>query len=142
MLPRQGKGSVTMWKRFTENARQTFISAQTIAQAKGAELVEPEHLWLALCSRGCTQAHAILKRADALGEADHDRQFSEEAKLVLQTAYSEDAALGHEVIGTGHLLLGLVAHGLGGERLGAEYVRRCLAESGPEDGELPSDPPA
>ena len=112
-----------MFERFTERARKVVVHAQEEALRLKHDWIGTEHLLLgllkedegiaarALNSRGVTldevreQTEAVL----GYGEEDTGGQapFTPRSKKVLEAALREALQLGHNYIGTEHLLLGL-----------------------------------
>jgi len=79
------------------------------------------------------QVHSILKRGDSDGGTLTQRPYTTRAKRVLELAARASESLGHQHIGTEHILLGLVeeAYGIGGQGLNAAGVTidRARAET-------------
>jgi ATP-dependent Clp protease ATP-binding subunit ClpC len=154
-----------MFERFTDRARRVVVEAQQEARALDHNYIGTEHLLLALIREGNGLGAKALEslgvRAEALraGVAemvDPGQQspsahipFTPRAKQVLRLALGEALRLGHNYIGTEHLLLALIqerdgvagqvlaAAGADLERVRAE-VERLLAEyqrrTGPDAG--------
>ena len=147
-----------MFERFTERARNTIIQAQNQARSLNHSYVGTEHILLGLLQDENTTAARILKalnitsddvRTEVLrivGQDDkpcNDIQlpFSERARTVLQITLREALALGHNYVGTGHILLGLARtnegiaarilqdHDTGTEKISNKIIR-VLAVSG------------
>jgi hypothetical protein len=122
-----------MFERFTDKARNTVILAQEEARALRHDHIGTEHLLLgllretdgagasALTSLGIGLAAARDRVAAAAAVAAQaqggsaPRQvalahipFTPQAKRTLELALREALQLGHDYIGTGHILLGLV----------------------------------
>ena len=119
-----------MFERFTEKARKVIILAREEAIRLGHSFVGTEHLLLGLIREGEGLAIAILKRLNvnvSAVKAEVERiisfgsessttgeiPFTPQAKKVLEYSISEARALGHNYIGTEHLLLGLIREGEG-----------------------------
>ncbi|MBI2081668.1 MAG: ATP-dependent Clp protease ATP-binding subunit, partial [candidate division NC10 bacterium] len=119
-----------MFERFTERARKVIILAREEAIRLGHTFVGTEHLLLGLIREGDGLAVAILKKLNvnmAAVKADVEKivsvgsevapageiPFTPQAKKVLEYAISEARSLGHNYIGTEHLLLGLIREGEG-----------------------------
>lgn len=119
-----------MFERFTERARKVIILAREEAIRLGHNFVGTEHLLLGLIREGDGLAIAILKKLNAnlaalkaevekivsIGsEVSHGGEipFTPQAKKVLEYAISEARSMGHNYIGTEHLLLGLIREGEG-----------------------------
>ncbi len=119
-----------MFERFTERARKVIILAREEAIRLGHNFVGTEHLLLGLIREGDGLAVAILKKLNvniaavkteiekivAVGNEfspGSEIPFTPQAKKVLEYAISEARSLGHNYIGTEHLLLGLIREGEG-----------------------------
>jgi ATP-dependent Clp protease ATP-binding subunit ClpA len=112
-----------MFERFTERARQVVVLAQEEARVLGHAYIGTEHLLLgllreqhgvggeALASLGLTLegARDSVRRIVGEGSGSPAAQipFSPRAKKALELALREAIRLGHEHIGTEHILLGL-----------------------------------
>jgi prophage maintenance system killer protein len=132
------------FERLTERARHTVTLAQEQARGLGHNYLGTEHLLLGLLAEGQGLAWRVL---DELGisaamvrgqvEAIIGRgpdapagpiPFTPRSKKVLELAGREAKGLGHNYVGTEHLLLGLVREGEGVAaqvlaRLGADRAR-------------------
>jgi ATP-dependent Clp protease ATP-binding subunit ClpC len=113
-----------VFERFTERARQVVVLAQDEAGALKHNYIGTEHLLLGLireeqglASRVLEELHVDLDSARAdvrrvVGEGDAVTSgqipFTPRAKKVLELSLREGLALGHNYIGTEHILLGLV----------------------------------
>ena len=113
-----------MFERFTEKARQVVVLAQDEAQALGHNYIGTEHLLLGLLREREGLAARVLHSLDVtveevraqvariVGRGDEVRAgmipFTPRAKKALELALREAQALGHNYIGTEHVLLGLV----------------------------------
>jgi ATP-dependent Clp protease ATP-binding subunit ClpA len=113
-----------MFERFTERARQVIVLAQDEARTLEHDYIGTEHLLLGLLreqdgvagrllsSLGITiddvrsQVLRIVGTGDEV--ASGQMPFTPRAKRVLELALREALSLGHDYIGTEHLLLGLV----------------------------------
>jgi ATP-dependent Clp protease ATP-binding subunit ClpC len=119
-----------MFERFTERARKVIILAREEAIRLGHNFVGTEHLLLGLVREGDGLAVAILKKLNVnitalKGEVEKivsvgsqvspagEVPFTPQAKKVLEYAISEARSMGHNYIGTEHLLLGLIREGEG-----------------------------
>ncbi len=119
-----------MFERFTERARKVIILAREEAIRLGHNFVGTEHLLLGLVREGDGLAVAILKKLSVnlstlKGEVEKvvsvgtqvspagEVPFTPQAKKVLEYGISEARSMGHNYIGTEHLLLGLVREGEG-----------------------------
>jgi len=123
-LPGLGRGELPL-DRFTSRARTTIAAASQEADAMSRAHIGPEHLLLGLLSEpnglaaralaalGATPGQ-IRERAGAgpaPGPAADPRQLplSDRAKAVLGRGFHAALELGHNYIGTEHILLGLLA---------------------------------
>lgn len=118
-----------MWQRFTERARKAIFYAQEEAQRFGTEYVSTEHMLLGLFRDGDSSAMSVLNDMgiswkDLKEEVEKHLPSSEwlhrsnmtltpRAKRVIDLAYDEARDLGHNYIGSEHLLLGLIREGDG-----------------------------
>ena len=118
-----------MFERFTHRARQVIILAQEEAKRLSHSALGPEHILLGIIREGegvASKALASLsidpqqmrtQIEDAIGRgerAPHDEvTFTPQAKRLLELALQEARELGHNYIGTEHLLLGLIREGDG-----------------------------
>ena len=112
------------WSRFTDRARTALASAQRLARAGRFEEVQPGHILLGLLADPdgvagrVLAAQAPLDRIGAavtttLGTGTHDHQgetvpFSPDARRVLAITLREALRLGHNYVGTEHVLLALL----------------------------------
>jgi hypothetical protein len=118
-----------MFKRFTARARRAIVLAQEEARLLHHDYLGTEHLLLGLLAEGegigaqalagagmtLDAARAGVEKITARGQKmpnGHIR-FTPEAKKVLGLALCEALELGHNYIGTEHLLLGLLKEGEG-----------------------------
>jgi ATP-dependent Clp protease ATP-binding subunit ClpC len=113
-----------MFERFTERARQVVVLAQEEARDLKHNYIGTEHLLLGLLREGDGVAARVLGSLEValedvrgeimriVGEGEHEAQgqipFTPRAKKVLELALREALSLGHNYIGTEHILLGLV----------------------------------
>ncbi|MHC4390332.1 MAG: ATP-dependent Clp protease ATP-binding subunit [Planctomycetota bacterium] len=114
-----------MFDRFTERARRVMGLARQEAQRFNHEYIGTEHILLGLIQEGSGVAANVLKNLDI--DLDKIRRevekivqtgpsmvtmgqlpFTPRAKKVLELAVEEASNLGHNYIGTEHLLLGLI----------------------------------
>jgi hypothetical protein len=112
------------WSRFTDRARTALAGAQRLAGAGQFEEVQPGHLLLGLLAdpdglaARALAAQAPLDRIGAavaatLGTGEHDHHgetvpFSPGARRVLAITLREALRLGHNYVGTEHILLALM----------------------------------
>ncbi len=113
-----------MFERFTERARQVVVLAQDEARALKHNYIGTEHLLLgllreeegiaarALQSLDITVEEVRAQVARIVGQGEEvttgQIPFTPRAKKVLELALREGLSLGHNHIGTEHVLLGLV----------------------------------
>ena len=113
-----------MFEQFTERARQVVVLAQEEARALRHEYIGTEHILLGLLREEEGLAARVLESLDitvervsvqvvriaGVGEEVGSGQipFTPRAKKVLELALREALSLGHNFIGTEHILLGLV----------------------------------
>lgn len=108
--------------RFTPRARNVVVSAQNAAHEAGNSEITPAHLLLALLTDPGALATTLLQNqgveTDAIRAAVHlpPRQedmpalipFSGPARKVLELTFREALRLGHNYIGTEHILLAML----------------------------------
>ena len=118
-----------MFERFTDRARRVVVLAQEEARMLDHNYIGTEHLLLGLIHEG---EGVAAKALEAMGiSLDAVRQqveaiigrgqqapsghipFTPRAKRVLELSLRESGQLGHNYIGTEHILLGLVREGEG-----------------------------
>jgi ATP-dependent Clp protease ATP-binding subunit ClpC len=134
-----------VFERFTDRARRVVVLAQEEARLLNHSHIGTEHLLLGLLHEGDGIAARALRDLDVSLESVRRRveetmgtgpdapgghiPFTPRAKTVLELSLREALALGHNHIGTEHLLLGLVREGGGGaaQVLGAD-LRRVRAQ--------------
>ncbi len=118
-----------MFERFTERARKVVYLAQQEAARLGHNVVGTEHLLLGLLSEGEGVAAKALESLDIRLDKIRDEvekiigsgetnpfgeiPFTPRAKRVLELAVDEGRQLGHNYVGTEHILLGLIREGEG-----------------------------
>jgi hypothetical protein len=108
--------------RFTPRARSLVVNAQTTAHDAGNAEIQPDHLILALltdptslaCKILTGQGHKLdaLRKAVTLPAKADDVPalipFSGQARKVLELTFREALRLGHNYVGTEHILLALL----------------------------------
>src|ERR687886_113270 len=103
---KEGRGHV--FERFTERARQVVVLAQDEARALKHNYIGTEHILLGLLR----EEEVLAQVARIVGQGDEvttgQIPFTPRAKKVLELALREALSLGHNYIGTEHILLGLV----------------------------------
>ncbi|KAL5979407.1 ATP-dependent Clp protease ATP-binding subunit ClpA cd4b, chloroplastic [Asimina triloba] len=121
--------TVAMFERFTEKAIKVIMLAQEEARRLGHNFVGTEQILLGLIGEGTGIAAKVLKSMginlkDARVEVEKiigrgsgfvavEIPFTPRAKRVLELSLEEARALGHNYIGSEHLLLGLLREGEG-----------------------------
>jgi ATP-dependent Clp protease ATP-binding subunit ClpC len=129
-----------MFERFTDRARRVVVQAQAEARRLEHDHIGPEHILLGLIDDGIggvaakalealgISVEAVRRRVeDIIGRGERAPSghipFTPQAKGLLSLALEESRALGHDYIGTEHILLGLI-------RGGDDVAARVLAELG------------
>lgn len=119
-----------MFNRFTERARKVIVYAKEEARRFNHDYIGTEHLLLGLIREGEGVAAAVLQKlgldldtirleVEKLVQPGPQTQvmgdipFTPRSKKALELSAEEARALGHNYIGTEHLLLGLVKEGEG-----------------------------
>jgi len=155
-----------MFERFTDRARRVVVLAQDEARLLNHNYIGTEHLLLGLLTEG----HGIAARAleglgvdlaevrrrveEIIGRGEHPQAghipFTPRAKKVLELSLREALDLGHDYIGTEHILLALAregegvaaqvltALGAGEEQIRAKVIQtltRAEPRPGPRSGE-------
>ena len=133
-----------MFERFTDRARRVVVLAQEEARMLSHNYIGTEHILLGLIHEGEGVAAKALESLGIQLEAVRGQveeiigqgsqapaghiPFTPRAKKVLELSLREALQLGHNYIGTEHILLGLIREGEGVAaqvlvRLGAELTR-------------------
>jgi ATP-dependent Clp protease ATP-binding subunit ClpC len=118
-----------MTVRFTDRARRVVVQAQEEARTLNHNYVGTEHILLGLIHEGEGAGAKALESLgisldtvrqlvqEIIGQGQHAPSghipFTPQAKKVLELALPESKALGHDYIGTEHILLGLIREGDG-----------------------------
>ena len=118
-----------MFERFTDRARRVLVLAQEEARLLNHGFIGTEHILLGLIHEGEGVAAKALEALDISLEAVRARvdetigpasstptgspPFTPRAKKVLELSLREALQLGHNYIGTEHILLGLLREGEG-----------------------------
>jgi ATP-dependent Clp protease ATP-binding subunit ClpC len=118
-----------VFERFTERARQVVVLAQDEARALNHNYIGTEHILLGLLREEEGLAARVLEGLDItveevraqvqrlVGQGDEPPTgqipFTPRAKKVLELSLKEALALGHNYIGTEHILLGVVRENKG-----------------------------
>src|ERR1041384_5608568 len=133
-----------MFERFTDRARRVLVLAQEEARLLNHNFIGTEHILLGLIHEGEGVAAKALESLGVSLEAVREKveetigpagssstgspPFTPRAKKVLELSLREALQLGHNYIGTEHMLLGLVREGEGVaaqvlQNLGADLSR-------------------
>jgi len=133
-----------MFERFTDRARRVVVLAQEEARMLQHDYIGTEHILLGLIHEGQGVAARALESLGISHEAVRQQveeiigqgqqapsghiPFTPRAKKVLELSLREAIQLGHNYIGTEHILLGLIREGDGVAaqvlvRLGADLDR-------------------
>jgi ATP-dependent Clp protease ATP-binding subunit ClpA len=136
-----------MYERFTDRARRAVVLAEQQARSLDHNYLGTEHLLLGLLAEGSgvgaqalnrlgadaeTIKRLVLDRVPGGGTAPSGHiPFTPRAKRVLELSLQEALALGHNYIGTEHILLGLLreAEGIGSQVLGTLGIDLDAARS-------------
>ncbi|MFD1716381.1 ATP-dependent Clp protease ATP-binding subunit [Georgenia deserti] len=118
-----------MFERFTDRARRVVVLAQEEARMLNHNYIGTEHILLGLIHEGEGVAAKALEALDIsleavrvqvteiIGEGQQSPSghipFTPRAKKVLELSLREALQLGHNYIGTEHILLGLIREGEG-----------------------------
>jgi ATP-dependent Clp protease ATP-binding subunit ClpC len=118
-----------MFERFTDRARRVVVLAQEEARMLNHNYIGTEHILLglihegegvaakALESLGISQEAVRQQVEEIIGQGQHASSghipFTPRAKQVLELSLREALQLGHNYIGTEHILLGLIREGEG-----------------------------
>ncbi|MYY86194.1 MULTISPECIES: Clp protease N-terminal domain-containing protein [unclassified Streptomyces] len=114
------------FSRFTERAKSTLVAAHNEAKGAGHDEVHTGHLVLGLLSEpDALAARAIVAQGISLEDVRHAAvaslpatasevpalvPYSVDSRKVLELTFREALRLGHNYIGTEHLLLALMEH--------------------------------
>src|SRR5579864_607540 len=133
-----------MFERFTDRARRVIVLAQEEARMLNHNYIGTEHILLGLVREGEGVAAEALESLEISLDAVRQQveeiigrgqeapsghiPFTPRAKKVLELSLRESLQLGHNYIGTEHILLGLIREGDGVAaqvlvRLGADLNR-------------------
>jgi ATP-dependent Clp protease ATP-binding subunit ClpA len=118
-----------MFERFTNQARRVVVLAQEESRSLNHNYIGTEHLVLGILREGQGTGAKALESLDVavdavrgevetrIGRGDQQQAghipFTPRAKKALELSLRESLALGHDYIGTGHLVLGLIRKGDG-----------------------------
>ena len=130
-----------MFERFTDRDRRVVVLAQEEARRLNHNYIGTEHILLGLIQEG--EGHAAKALAELninidsvrtevveiIGEGQQSPSghipFTPRAKKVLELSLREALQLGHNYIGTEHILLGLIREG---EGVAAQVLKKLGAE--------------
>ncbi len=161
-----GKAVFLLFERFTDRARRVVVLAQEEARLLNHNYIGTEHILLGLIHEGEGVAAKALESLGISLEAVRSQveeiigqggsspsghiPFTPRAKKVLELSLREALQLGHNYIGTEHILLGLIREGEGVAaqvlvKLGADLsrVRQQVIQllsgyQGPQSGSTPT----
>jgi ATP-dependent Clp protease ATP-binding subunit ClpC len=118
-----------MFERFTDRSRRVLVLAQEESRLLERDFIGTEHLLLGLIEEDDGIAARVLRSFGIDGDAARSRiaelggpsgasrtsspPFDQRAKKVLELSLRESLELGHDYIGTEHLLLAIVREGEG-----------------------------
>jgi len=118
-----------LFERFTDRARRVVVLAQESARELKHHMLGTEHILLGIITEGdgvgarvladldITREKVIAKVVELVGEGDRKIDgpipFTDRSKKSLELALREALQLGHNYIGTEHLLLGVIRQGEG-----------------------------
>jgi ATP-dependent Clp protease ATP-binding subunit ClpC len=130
-----------VFERFTDRARRVVVLAQEEARMLNHNYIGTEHILLGLIHEGEGVAATALESLgislkqvrkdveEAIGQGQSAPTshipFTPRAKKVLELSLREALQLGHNYIGTEHILLGLVREG---EGVGARVLQKLGAD--------------
>jgi ATP-dependent Clp protease ATP-binding subunit ClpC len=126
---------IDITKLFAERTKQALMDAARVAQSKKQKNIDSEHLLYALADDGEFMDTIFkelgIKKDDLkeyllaqMGEGFSDSTnigIAPRAKQILQLAFQEARELGHNYIGTEHVLLGIIREN---EGFGAQVLRK------------------
>ena len=119
---------MAMFGRFTERAQRAILLSQEEAKKLKHNYVGTEHLLLGLIAedqgvaaqamkeQGVNLEKAREETLKAVGEGAHDQEllgFTPRTKRIFELSFLEARNLGHNYVGTEHMILGLLAEGEG-----------------------------
>src|SRR5438093_1314505 len=130
-----------MFERFTDRARRVVVLAQEEARMLNHNYIGTEHILLGLIHEGEGVAAKALESLGISLEAVRQQveeiigqgqaaptghiPFTPRAKKVLELSLREALQLGHNYIGTEHILLGLIREG---EGVAAQVIQKLVAD--------------
>jgi len=129
LMDSESMGCCWMFERFTDRARRVVVLAQEEARMLNHNYIGTEHILLGLIHEGEGVAAKALESLGISLEAVREQveeiigqgqqapsghiPFTPRAKKVLELSLREALQLGHNYIGTEHILLGLIREGEG-----------------------------
>lgn len=165
--PSRIAGKLMSRYQFTADVRRSLQRAQHEAASRAHNRVDAEHVLLGVMKNTGPACDAVLRevgadaetlyqqvealspRAEAIADTAPSLPYTSTAKEVLQFAVAEARELGHDHIGTEHLLLGLLRSGsqpsagvLKAAGLSIEGASRTLTMTTPPKPGPPTDPTA
>jgi ATP-dependent Clp protease ATP-binding subunit ClpA len=130
-----------MFERFTDRARRVVVVAQGESRKLGHDYIGTEHILLGILGAGESVAVQALESLgvsleaarqqveEIVGRGSHQVSghipFTPRAKKVLELSLREAIQLGHNHIGTEHIMLGLIREG---EGVAAQVLTRLGAD--------------
>jgi ATP-dependent Clp protease ATP-binding subunit ClpA len=151
-----------MFERFTNSARRVVVLAQEEARLLSHNYIGTEHLLLGLLGEPGSIAGQVLKSFGItrdIGRREVEERiglgkkaltghipFTPRAKKVLELSLREALSLGHNYIGTEHILLGLIREGDGvaaqviRDRADLAQLRAAVIEAVPPSSESGGEP--
>ncbi|WP_433510025.1 Clp protease N-terminal domain-containing protein [Nonomuraea sp. CA-143628] len=155
-VPKEGglAEELRAYTRYTDRARSVIVQSEQAAIRAGSEYIEPEHLVLgllsepeALAAKAMVTLGAPLERVEEVmtamlappsENAPDKPPYAPQSKKALELTLREALRLGHNYVGTEHILLGVLSlgegtavaalDGLGVTKEGAEpEIQRMLA---------------
>jgi Clp amino terminal domain, pathogenicity island component len=136
--PREG------FSRFTEQARNVVVAGQNAARSARNTEIAPAHLVLGLLAEpGDTGAAALVAQGTPLDavraaaaaalppaadEVPEIIPFDPGARKALELTFREALRLGHDAVGTGHILLALLEHEAGDGVLSGLGITKAATE--------------
>jgi hypothetical protein len=136
-----GPTLVVVFERFTDRARRVVVLAQEEARLLNHDYIGTEHILLGIVSEGDGVGARALESLDIPLEVVRAQvaeivgtgpqapsghiPFTARAKTVLEQSLREALQLGHNYIGTEHILLGLIREG---EGVGAQVLAKLGAD--------------
>ncbi|MDT0323371.1 Clp protease N-terminal domain-containing protein [Streptomyces millisiae] len=144
-VPKDPADPSQSFERYTPRARQVVVGAQQVAREAGSTEITTGHLLLALASDQDSLAARAITRAGVTLEAVRDAAtaalppaadeapdlipFDAGGRKTLELTFREALRLGHNYIGTEHLLLALLEHEDGSGPLSDLGITKAGAEA-------------